>query len=242
MGTGSFGGGGGGGGGGGSQLSGGYHSENGRLVPTTAPRDRVEKDVRKVFSKLPKEYLLQFFASPMVNEAYGRLFDLSFQVFVNHSWTNIAERYGITGKAGCLSDWGNAVIAETQTLDSNQKVRETVQVCLEDFLLRALDNDLDLFLHGSSDDIMSHLNQKVFNSTSGHFLGTLIWRVLERQSERLPENAETQLREVAQIIADRSIRQFEGKFRSDAANRIGYQQLFNVVSDNAEWFLRGLRQ
>jgi hypothetical protein len=126
----------------------------------------------------------------------------------------------------------------------DQKVRETVQETLQEFLLLALKGDDDMYFNGPSDRIISRLNRKTFSSTSAYFLGILIWRVLERQAEPLPEDVQIQLQEFAQEKADKFIRKFDSKFlhkpRGDKLTT--HHDLFLIIQENMPWFIEELRR
>lgn len=244
MGSGSGGGGGGGSGGGGGGGSwggsGGYRWQDGKIKSDVTPQSRAEREAKKILRKLPKDYLMKQFGSPMIDSIYEELFELSVHVFQNRSWQGVTERYGIAGGGGCLNDWAGTMISRARESEPNQKVRETALLCLDDFLVLALNNDIDLYVSGSSADVLGRLKQSVFKKTSNNFLGAMIWRVLEREKEKLQTSAEVQLRVVAQNIANRCISAFESKFH--AKSQITYRDLFRVIQDNPAWFLEELRR
>jgi hypothetical protein len=119
----------------------------------------VEKEAKRILSKLFGDYLATQFCSPMVRALYEQLFELSIQVFQNRSWEGIARRYGVNGDTGCLVQWVSAIIAQFQELEPNQNIRDTARVCLEDFLMFAMGNDVDLYVSGSSEDILTHVTR-----------------------------------------------------------------------------------
>jgi hypothetical protein len=137
------------------------------------PKSKVEKEVQRVISHLPKEYLAKQFGSPMARATYEQLFNLNVNVFQNKSWGGIKDRYGIVGDGGCLRNWAAAVNVRHEMEEPDFKVREMVRDTLETFLLRA-SNDPNLYFKGPSDQIIAKLNQKVFDRTSNNFLGIMI--------------------------------------------------------------------
>jgi hypothetical protein len=132
------------------------------------------------------------------------------------------------------------VIARFQKEEPNKKAREIARFCLEDFLMFALENDYKMFLSGSSKDVIGKLRRKVFDSTSGYFLGFMIRRIVERQREKLTESREKHLREAAQKKADRIVKSFENKFR--VKDQITHRDLFRVICENPDWFTEQLRK
>lgn len=92
---------------------------------------------------------------------------------------------------------------------------------------------------------MAKLNQKFFKSTSAHFLGILIWRLLERQGESMTDEVQMQLQDVTQERADRIIRSFEKKFLHSKfrdREQVTYRDLFLIVQENMPWFVEELRR
>ena len=235
MGSGSYGGGGGGGGGwAGGGGGGGYTFKGGEVVTRAASARAIETAAFETLCKLPKEYFQKQFGSPLIEEAYKKLFDLSVQIFVNHDWAGVARRYGVDDGPGCLVRWVEAVVTESEQAEPDVRVRETALGCLEDFLVVALNYDIDVFYSGTASEVMAKIDEKVFKSTSGYFLGHLIWRILERERNATPEAVEFQIKEVAQKTADRIIADFEAKYY--AKDQVTHQQLFSVIRSHPDWF------
>jgi uncharacterized protein YneF (UPF0154 family) len=241
MGSGSYGGGGSGGSGAGvrSAIGSGYRSKGGKLESSVKSSSATEKAVREICQGLSKEYCSKMFGSQMIRAVYEHLFTLSVEIFQNKSWSGILKRYNVASGTGCLLEWVNAVLEATGNQESNTKIRETVRVTLEDFLMKALDNDVDRYVSGDANSIIGALDQKTFKSTSGYFLGFLIRRVLERELETLPEVTETQITEAAQVLGDKVINSFENKFLGK--NQVTYRDFFRIVQENPGWFLEQLR-
>ncbi len=103
----------------------------------------------------------------------------------------------------------------------------------------AVGNDLDLLLDGTSKEILPKLRRKVFDSTSGHFLGLMLWHIIDREKERLPLPKEVQLKKVTQQMANSLVRAFEHKFY--AKEQTTHRDLFRVFCENFDWLLRELR-
>lgn len=229
--------------GGGSQrgvvTDAGIHFNNGVLIIDDFTASDIENDVRNIIAALPKEYVEKQFCNPMIRAVYEQLFNLHVEVFQNRSWEGVAKRYGVPDGPGCLRRWSRAVISQYQTVETNRKAQEVARICMDDFLMLSLNNDVDLFISGSSEEVLKKLRQKVFDSTSGCFLGLMIWRIVERERERLSESKETQLREAAQKRADYVVRRFENKFY--AKEQITHRDLFRVICENLDWFMEELR-
>jgi GGDEF domain-containing protein len=249
MGSGSYGGGGGGaasrGGGGGGFFGGarGYHFDGGIAVAGVTSQNKIEKGARECLTRLSrnsKDYLVSQFCSPMIRGIFEHLLLLPAPIFQSRTWDNFAKRYGVGNGPGCLVEWADRVATKVEGEEPNAKVRETARVSLDDFLVTALDNDFDIYLQGNGEAIVSQLNPEIFKSASGYFIGKLVWRVLEREGERLPESEEVQLQEVAQRIADRLVEQFEHKFY--ARDQVTHRDIFRVFGENQEWLVQELRK
>ncbi len=241
MGSGSFGGGGGGGsGGGGRSGGGGYRFKDGKAVSGGASASKVEKEVQRIRGKLPKDYALKMFCSPLIQAVYAHLFELSVHIFQNRSWKTVTERFGVPSGPGCMLQWVNAVLAQSEGQESNSKVRDTARIALENFVVAALGNDSDLYIYGTAEQILNALDKKVFDSTSGYFLGFLLHRVIERELEAMTENTEQQIAGVTQQLADKIVHSFESKFW--AKDQTTHRDLFRVVQENPDWFWNLLRK
>lgn len=260
MGSGSYGGGGGGSGGGsgggigagGTGRNGGragavvgmrgYSFRDGRTTAIETSGARAQEAVRNAFAKLSRDsqkYLLAQFCSPMLRQVFEQVFLLPAPVFRDRRWDLVARQFTIGSGRGCLREWVEHVIAEAAGSEPNPRVRETIRMCLEDFLVTALGNDIDAYLSGDGSSVVRKLDERVFKSTSGHFLGALLWRVLERELERLPETSETQLRQASQKLADKVVGEFERRFKT---GQVTHRQLFRVLQDNRDWLLEELRR
>ena len=113
-------------------------------------------------------------------------------------------------------------------------------MCLEDFLLKALGNDIDSYLSADGATIVEKLDESIFKSASGYFLGALVWRVLERDAETLPHDNEALLRDVSQKLADRIVYEFEQKFKN--VEQVTHRQIFRVFQENPDWLIGELRR
>jgi hypothetical protein len=215
--------------------------EDGNLhFPDQLDEHVVDVALVHILKRIPREYLEMQFCNQLVRSAYEQLFRLSVEIFQNKSWAGVAKYYGVAEGAECLRRWSSAVIAKYQAEEQNRKAQEVARVCLDDFLMLALDNDYDLFLSGSCNEVLRALNRKIFDSTSGYFLGLMIWRIVEREREGHPERIETYLRKSSQRRADKIIRSFEYKFKD--RNQTTYRHLFRVICENFDWFLGELRR
>ena len=247
MGSGSGGGGGsgagaGGGGGGGTWSAAGRYEFHGRTAAERqGSENRLQKSVRETFAKLARnrEYVLSQVANPLVEAAYHELFRLKIELVDNKAWTGVRSAFGVEDGPGCLQRWVRAVLAAHQQLSADQRLRAMLRVALDDFLLKALQDDLDAFADGDSKAVMAKLDTRVLKSTSGYFLGFLLGRLLYRETERLAEAAEMDIQGVAQEKADVIIGSFEQKYHDK--NQTTYRDLFSVIRQNPDWFIEKLK-
>ena len=241
MGTGTYGGGGGGTCSVGSSP-GGYAVRGGRIVGQAASADEVRKQARSIFSALSKtkDYLISRCTSPLIQSIYDQLFQLKVEVFQNRSWNGVVRAYGVGAGRGCLAEWVDAVLLALQTQELDQTIREIARVSLEDFLMRALGDDPDLYIDGDADQILNALRVDVFDSASGHFLGALLHEILRREQEGLPPETAVRLEQAAQQTADRVVHAFEGTYYR--RSQVTHRDLFRIFSKHPDWLREELRR
>jgi hypothetical protein len=246
MGTGSY-----GGGGGGSATSGGvgrsggeYRSRDGKLVGGTVSNTAMAKHVRVVLGSIPKEYLTKYISSSLAQSIYKELFNLHVDLVTNHSWSGIERRLGVPDGPGCLIGVAHALIARYGSEEGDLRVKETMSNVVEDFLMRVVEDDPDILLSGSATEVLEAVNPQVFRSTAGYFLTFVILRMLEREHERLPAQGQSQLRAIAEELANRIWARFDRDYRDkpfgDRAQTTA-GDLLNVLSAT-DWFTEELRK
>ncbi len=235
MGTGSYGG---GGSGGVRATSGAVRSSGGRLQSTLPPLKRVEQEVRAIFQQLPREYVNAYLQSPLIQGLYKALFRLNVELRQNHSWDYIERTYGVRRGPGCLKQLAKALLNQRSEL--NEKIRLTGISCIEGFLIRVVDNDPRIYLHGDADEVIARIDGAVFDATSAHFLRALLGGMLRRERERLPEVSERQIDSVCEDIANRVV----ARYAADRAARgeVRFRELIEVFASDPEMFIKGIRQ
>jgi hypothetical protein len=247
MGSGSYGGGGGGGsgsggsggGGGGGESQRGYKFKDQELVSQAQSAGAIAASIAQIFGSLSrdaKSYEIKQFCSPLIVNVFEALFRFPIAM-QDRSWKIAGDLFNVDDRPGCLVRWVDKLIASIPEPD--RRIRETARVCLEDFLVTALRNDTDLYFQGSGAQIISALDPNVFKRTANRFLGWLIFRVLERERERVPAVKEAALRQAGQNLADSVVGAFEQKFHGK--NQVTYRQLFRVFSENSDWLRERLR-
>jgi hypothetical protein len=254
MGTGSYGGGGsggggsgGGGGGGGRATWGGgswkgYVYNKGKLVVLKLNKKGVRKRVKYKLNKISNQYLDNQFGSKLTLTAYQELFTFKRIALSISPCEELRLIYEIDTGPGFLIRWINFVVDSCSSEEHNTKIRDTVQITLEDFFITALGDDtnaINLFLVGDCPDILAKIDKEIFEHIAGFFLSKMIWRVLEREIEAQPDKVQNLYREISEDIADEIIKSFEVNYKS---GKISYSDLFRIIQQNLDWFRRELRK
>jgi hypothetical protein len=248
MGSGSGGGGGGGSGGataGGGEGYGGYQVKGGRLLVHNADATEKAEALRSVLKKLRPEYLHEQFVDSTARDVYHELSLINVDLCINRSWNGISRRLDVDDGQGCLPRLATALMRRLEGEDRNKKSRSFVRIALENFLLRSLGDDSQLFLSGSSEQVIRHLNHGVFEHQSSLFLGDLLYEIVRAEERALPPQVKLALRGVVQATADRIVSDFEKRFKGKALGnipQISYGHLFDVIGSEEDWFLDQLRR
>lgn len=249
MGTGSGGGGGsgsgGGGVGGGSATSGGYRFEKDkdgrkRIVGITVEEKTVQASIHRKLRKIPTTYLKKQFGSPLARHIFKELCTFSEWIDMESPCTNLADEYRIEDGPGFLVQWVGALMTMFQHEELNSKMRATARMAAEDFLIRALNDDLDLYVLGACADVLPKLDRRIFARTSRYFLGNMIWRVIEREYERQPRNVQQQMQEECLELAKEIVEVFEERFVKEG--KATDCDLFDVIEQQMDWFVQALRE
>jgi hypothetical protein len=248
MGSGSGGGGGGGSGGataGGGQGYGGYKVSSGRLIVQDVDAEDKAEAVRRVLTKLPKEYLLEQFVDSSAREVYRELSLINVDLCTNRSWNGIAKRLGVEGGPGCLTGLSAALMRALETPDQNKKSRAFVRMALENFLLRAIHDDSKRLVSATAEQVITMIDPGVFERLAGLFLGDLLYEVVRGEERSLPPQVKAGLRPVVQARADRIVSDFERRFHGkplDQIKQISYRNLFDVMAARKDWLVDQLRR
>jgi hypothetical protein len=239
MGTGSFGGSG-GGGSGRSSIRGiwYYHFENGKPSGRTESGTDAKEEIKNTLRKFSKDYVNSRFGSPLVKSSYEEIFSFSKYLEEENPCEAIATEYGVEDGKGFLPRWIAKIIEDHQEDEPNTNIRDLTRMCLEDFFLNALNNDIKLYLEGNCAEVLAKLNTTVLESTSGYFLGQLIRRILECEYEQQQPEAQTFIQKQSQILADQIIKSFEREFIKKG--EFTYRDFFKVVQKKVGWFMKEL--
>ena len=242
MGTGSYGTSGGSQGGGGGAS--GYSSTKKLFGFKSKEKHNFYDDFIKIFKSLnskSKTYLRIQVTNEMLNKLYKELFLFSVEIFQNRTWGNVQNRWGISDQNGCLQQFASQAIIKYGETEQNQKVRQNVRMTFENFLLKALGDDINLYHSGSSEQVINALDRRIFNSTSSNFLGTLLSELAKLEKEPSTE-ARYEFSKIAIEKSDEIIKGFELEFYHKIIDneQITYDNLFDIINSNYDWFIKHL--
>jgi hypothetical protein len=245
MGTGSLGGGSGGyGGGGGAREPDGWGEYNfpaggGYLSPVISAND-VRLIIQKTISGMSKDYIKLMFGSRIARSIFEEVFQFNDCLNTNNPLETVLKLYAIPDGPGYLVRWIYRIMEQYKSQEPVEKVRRTVKVCLDDFFIRALNDDIQLFSNGTLKDVLKNIDSGVFKSTSGYFLGFFVWNLLLREFGNLAEEIQSTLHLQAQKLADKIILDFEQNYLAKNGNH--YRDLFRIIQEEPDWFRKELRQ
>jgi hypothetical protein len=242
MGTGSYGTSGGSQGGGGGAS--GYSSVKKLFGFKSKGNYNFYDDFIKIFKSLnskSKPYLRIQVTNEMLNNLYKELFLFSVEIFQNKTWDNIQNKWSISDQKGCLQQFASQATNKYGESEQNPKVRQNVKMTFENFLLKALGDDINLYHSGSSEQIIDALDRRIFNSTSSNFLGTLLSELVKLDREPSTE-ARYEFSKIAIEKSDEIIRSFELEFyhKNYDNKQITYDNLFDIIKSNYDWFIKHL--
>lgn len=248
MGSGSGGGGGGGSGGasaGGGKGYGGYKISGGRLIVQNVDAEANAESVRRVLTKLSRDYLIEQLVDSCAGGVYRELSLINVDLCTNRSWEGIAKRLGVDGGPGCLTRLSAALMRRIGAVDQNKKSRAFVRIALENFLLRAMNDDSKLLVSANADQVIAKINPGVFEHLAGLFFGDLLYEIVRGEERALPLEVRTGLRPVVQARADRVVSDFGTRFRGkplDSIEQVSYRNLFDVMAAKKDWLIDQLRR
>jgi hypothetical protein len=182
------------------------------------------------------EYLRKQFTSPLLASVYEHLMDLAVGRNDEDPLERLRGNLQVDPGPGFLLRLADTITSRNAELEPDRRVRETVRVCLEDFLIQAIGNDPDVYTSATHYEVLQRLDRSVLDRTLGYFLGSLISRVVERETERLPIEASIRLQAEAQRRADQAIASFERRFV--ARQQARHRDFFAMVRKEPAWFLK----
>jgi hypothetical protein len=245
MGTGSGGGGGSGSGGVPGGPIGGPHYEfefdEDGFPSLKLEEDEVARvDITEALRKIPRPYLQRQFGNPVIRRFYKDLCTFPEWLDVDDPCQALSEEYGIDDGEGFLVRWVSALMDAYAAEETNVKMRETARMSAEDFLIRALGDNLDLYVKGTCAEVLPELDRRIFDKASESFLGYMILRVLEREYERQPLQLQEQMKQDCDRLADQIVDDFETRYLEQVG--LSRCDLFDTVAGKMDWFVKKLRE
>ena len=205
--------------------------------------NRLRKETQVGFEKVPDKEFFSRFANPSINAAYKSIFQLKFEALERDQWDSIEKIFKVAPGPGCLRRWVDAVLEKSDF--ENDQQRNFTKILLDSFLIRALNDNFDVFLRGDSTTVLKNLNRRTFESISGNFLGIMLNESLKGQIPGLGIGDAEIVRGVAFEKADRIIESFEHEYRHKALGairQVTYENLFEVIANEKEWFMKKVRK
>lgn len=166
-------------------------------VSSTVDSDRLDFDVRHILaSRVRREYFRRQLCSATLEVSFKLGIELC------EDTCAVAERFEVPDGPGVLPAVVEAVAAEGRAVEPDQRLRDVARNVLEDFLMLAVGDDLDVYLTGDCRQVQAALRDEIAEQAPAQYLGRLLWRLLEREIERLPEDRTERLIELTSQIAN----------------------------------------
>jgi hypothetical protein len=230
---------GGGSGGGSGGSGGGGKGGSGGGGGMAAPAQNTVRNALKKLLQFGNPYVTQQFCSPLTDAVYRTLFTLKVIFFVNRDWSPIKKEYGVGPDSGCLSTLARVVVDRAAAKEPDKRVRQVVQLVLDDFLVRTLRGNLNTYISGNAEDVLARLDRKIFDKAPGYFLGFLLLEMVRKTVERPLAELGDRLNDAAQDVADDIIKAFDSTFYGVKGTL--YDDLFKKACENREWFFDKLK-
>jgi hypothetical protein len=165
----------------------------------------VKTSIQKTFRRLPKEYIDGQFGNPLIVASYDELLSLSRHMASDDPVGSLSEAYGIQDKPGFLHQWVSQIFTQHEAIEPNAKFRETARVCIEDFLIGTVGDDIDTYLQGTGTEAAEKIDLTKLKPDNilPTLLAILIWRILEREYGRQRREVIDAVKKEATIMATR---------------------------------------
>ncbi|MDT5355267.1 MAG: hypothetical protein QOJ56_3799, partial [Mycobacterium sp.] len=201
--------------------------------------------IRALFgSRERHDYFVRQFCNPAIQRAYAVAFAV---------WRDpraLAAASGIDPGPGFLIRLMEHLADSWRITEPDQRLRDTARETLEEFILRAIGDNTAVYIQGNYSEVAAHIDRDVTKSTSGHFIGALLRRLISRERERLPHQPAELLDRAAQQRADELIDALAAaQLAADASpeqRREFFESILSRMSQQAddvggiEWCLRKL--
>lgn len=237
MGTGSFGGGSGSYGGGGSGSSGRGGTSAGKekgkkrsgsvfqLITSMLSLSRaVNEDpgltqARKVMSEMLQDtgraaFFSALLGSSFINGLFVDLLALSDSLSTGFDWNHVATTYNLETNEASLGALLRALVARHRSRSNDERYVEIGRRAVSDLLLKAIDNDLQLFVRASPEQLNEKFNVDVLKTTCGHFLSGLIHYSVLRDVMQISAATQLSMETASREFADAWFARFTAHYRS----------------------------
>jgi hypothetical protein len=233
----------------GARLGGFWVGRGGGVRQRDPSRKQVDDALSELYAKLHGRYLAERLCSPALKATAGEVFrHFRVEVLLNRSWDSITERFGIDGGPGCLLRYVNEFALRGEIEGSpSEAQRSFARQCLEDLFIRALGNNINLYLTGTADAVLAAMDSRVFDDALTAFVGSGLRQLAERTANRLPRGAREALREVTDLHARRLCDRFRARYSGRPfgdLSQVAMTDMFQVLADPAaaDWFITELRK
>lgn len=184
-------------------------------------------------------FVFDVLTSAPVRECYEELFNLSVLLGQQRDWASIQDEYGVPDQPGCLNALADAVVAR-HSAGGTEIQRELASTAVLDVLVTAMRQDDDLFMEATAGEVFDKIDRSVFQSLSGHYLGSVLRHELEREVPPLLQAERQIVRQAAQERADYLIRSFEGRYRGQ--EQFTHKRLLAIAAEQRSWVEDRLRK
>ena len=241
MGTGSFGGGSGsyGGGGSGSSGRGGKSSGQGsrksgknrtgsvfQLITSILRLSQAVNEnpgltqARKVMSDMLQDpgraaFLSSLLGSPFINGLFTDLLTLSDGLSSGFDWNHVATAYNLDKDEASLGALLRALVAKYRSRSNDERYIEIGRRAVSDLLLKAIDNDLRLFMRASPEQLNGKFKVDILRKTCGYFLSGLIHNSVLSDVMKMSEETQLSMDTTSREFADAWFDRFTAHYRSE---------------------------
>ncbi|KAB2903603.1 MAG: hypothetical protein F9K27_12400 [Anaerolineae bacterium] len=221
----------------------GSHWENGAPVQNKRDLSTVKQNVVGTLLHMKsnqRAYFVSMFTAPLVQGAFEGLFEL------NHISRNVqidltsgalaefSQKYNILLETpGFLRLWVKSIIARFTITDI--RIQSAVSETLDEFVLSALGNDIELYLNGTASEVLSKMDRKMFESASAYFLKYYMSRIIRRELARPAPEIAQYISEACEIVANELVDKYKSLYPND-----GYSKLFTKIAETPDWFLTAI--
>lgn len=234
MGTGTSGGGSGTGFGNANRQAGSYRSIDGTMRADGLSSKDAAIHISAIFQDIIRRnpgYLRMQLAGDPVKTAFAAAFSMADAVQrpLEEATALITSRFNIVDGPGVMRRWVKSI---RQSLNGDERALSVVAVALDNVMLKAINNNLPIFINGDLAQFKSHIDIGIFKSLSGHFLTNILQQIVLRDRERPSNSTETQIRNHCELLANHIINKCS-ELHFTKEHR--YAALFELFDAHFDW-------